>query len=259
MKTSRCIKRVFNFLLASILVASCVSPKDMTYFQDPEKIRARIDYNQDDNLRIKSGDLLTIRVSATEQEAAQPFNLTKSVVSSERLPGSVQLETYMVSNHGTIEFPVLGTIPVEGMTNFQLSERIKTDISKYVRDAIVNVRILNFKISVLGEVRSPGTFNIEDDHISLSQALGMAGDLTIYGNRKNVLIMREENGEKVNVYLDLTDSRVVSSPYYNLRQNDVVYVEPKFSKVQSSSSLGLASRYLSIASVLISLVILITK
>ena len=231
----------------------------MTYFQDPEEIRSRIDFNNDNNLRIKPGDLLTIRVSATEQEAAQPFNLTKSVVSTDRLPGSVELETYMVSNNGTIEFPVIGTMNVDGMTNFELSKKIKQEIGKYVRDAIVNVRILNFKISVLGEVRSPGTFNIEDDHLSLSKALGMAGDLTIYGNRKNVLVMREENGEKVNVYLDLTDSRVVNSPYYNLRQNDVVYVEPKFSKVQSASGLGLASRYLSIASVIISLVILITK
>ncbi len=259
MKASRCITRIIIFLLASFIVSSCVSPKEMTYFQDPEKVNSRIDFNLDDNLKIKPGDLLTIRVSATEQEAAQPFNLTKSVVSSDRLPGSVQLETYMVSNTGTIEFPIIGTIKVDGMTNFQLSDKIKSDISIYVRDAIVNVRILNFKISVLGEVKNPGTFTIEDDHINLAQALGMAGDLTIYGNRKNVLIMREENGEKINEYLDLTDARIVTSQYYNLRQRDVIYVEPKFSKVQSASSLGLASRYLSIASVIISLVILLTK
>lgn len=230
----------------------------MAYFQDPEN-RSGVNFHKDDNLKIKPDDLLTIRVSAPEQEAAQPFNLTKSIGSMERTNAQVELETYMVSKEGTVEFPVLGTLEVEGLNAFELAEKIKEEITDYVNDPIVNVRILNFQISVLGEVNSPGTFTIEDDHLSLPKALGMAGDLTIYGKRKNVLVMREENGKKVNTYLDLTDPKVVNSPYYNLRQNDVVYVEPIGPRRQAASGLGVASSYLSIASVIISLVIVVTR
>lgn len=230
----------------------------MVYFQETGS-QEKIAYNPVENLKIKPGDLLTIRVSAAEQEAAQPFNLIKSVASVDRIGGNVELETYMVSQQGTIEFPVVGTVTVTGLTNFELADRIKDEIREYVRDPIVNVRILNFQISVLGEVKTPGTFTVVDDHISLPKALGLAGDLTIFGKRDNVLIMREENGVQVNTYLDLTDPKVVSSPYFNLQQNDVVYVEPKVARVQSASTLLLTSRYLSIASVITSLVILFTQ
>lgn len=231
----------------------------MIYFQDQDQISEDIAYHQNESLEIKPGDLLTIRVTASEQEAAQPFNLVKAVISTDRINGSVQLESYMVSQKGEIDFPVIGRVKVEGLTAFELSDKIKESISEYVKDAIVNVRILNFKVSVLGEVKSPGTFTIEDDHLSLAQALGLAGDLTIYGRRDNILVMREVDGKKVTARLDLTDSRIVSSPFYSLKQNDVIYVEPKVAKVQSASTLGVASRYLSIASLVTSLVILITK
>jgi polysaccharide export outer membrane protein len=227
----------------------------MVYFQD----RQDVNFNQEENLRIKPGDLLTIRVSAPEQEAAQPFNLTKSIASIERIGSQVELETYMVSDLGNIEFPVIGTLKVEGLNNFELSEKIKKNISNYVQDPIVNVRILNFKISVLGEVKNPGTFSVEDDHLSLSKALGMAGDLTINGRRDNILIMREVDGKKTNAYLDITDSGVVNSAYYNIKQNDVIYVEPRGARRQAASGLGVVSSYLSIASVLISFVILLTR
>lgn len=259
MKTSRFLFAIAGLAIFSILSTSCVSQKDMVYFQETGKSQERVPYNPVESLTIKPGDLLTIRVSAAEQEAAQPFNLIKSVASADRIGGNIELETYMVSQQGTIEFPVVGTVTVKGLTNFELADKIKEEIQEYVRDAIVNVRILNFQISVLGEVKTPGTFNIENDHISLPKALGLAGDLTIFGKRENVLVMREENGVQVNTYLDLTDPKVVSSPYFNLRQNDVVYVEPKVARVQSASALQLTSRYLSIASVITSLVILFTR
>jgi polysaccharide biosynthesis/export protein len=214
MKTSRALKPFYGLLVMTILLTSCVSQKDMVYFQETGKSQEIVGYNPVKNLTIKPGDLLTIRVSAAEQEAAQPFNLVKSVASAERLGGNAELETYMVSQEGTIEFPVVGTIKVSGYTNFELADKIKNEIREYVRDPIVNVRILNFQISVLGEVRSPGTFSVTDDHINLSKALGMAGDLTIFGKRDNVLIMREENGKKISTYLDLTDPGVVSSPLF---------------------------------------------
>src|SRR5690606_2157521 len=122
-----------------------------------EQLRKSVDRNQGNNIEIKADDVLTIRVSAPEQEAAIPFNLTKSMASQQNLRGNVELETYLVSNEGTIQFPVVGTIKVNGLTNIQLAEKIKNEIAIYVKDPIVNVRILNFQISVLGEVHRPGT------------------------------------------------------------------------------------------------------
>ena len=257
-KTSRTLGKFFLLISCFLVATSCVSKKKMIYFQN-SKNPSTMKYFPDENIKVQVGDLLTIRVSSEEQDAAQPFNLTKSIARADRMPGVVELETYMVSSGGTIEFPVVGSIKVEGLTTFELSDKIKQEISAYVTDAIVNVRVLNFRISILGEVKNPGTFTIEDDHISLPKALGMAGDLTIFGRRDNVLVMREQNGEKVEAYLDITDENVITSPFYNLRQNDVVYIEPKVARVQSASALGVASSYLSIASVIISLVILLTQ
>ncbi|WP_010229638.1 polysaccharide biosynthesis/export family protein [Gillisia marina] len=231
----------------------------MVYFQGIEQLSKSEDRNFGNNLEIQPDDILTIRVSAPEPEAAIPFNLTKSLGSNSGMNGNVELETYLVANDGTIQFPVIGTVEVKGLTNHELAKKIKEDIEEYVKDPIVNVRILNFQISVIGEVKNPGTFSIQDDHITLTKALAMAGDLTIFGKRENILIMGEEDGKKTYAYLDLTNANIANSPHYNLRQNDVVYVEPKATRRQSAGSTGLASTYLSIASVLASLIILITR
>lgn len=231
----------------------------MVYFQNVSQLRESGERNRNDNLRIQPDDELTIRVSAPEQEAAIPFNLTKSIASQTGMGGNVELETYLVSDEGTIQFPVIGTVEVNGLTTIQLAEKIKGLITDYIKDPLVNVRILNFQISVLGEVNRPGTFSIDDDHINLSKAIAMAGDLTIFGKRENILIMGEEDGIKTYAYLNLTDANVVNSPYYNLRQNDVIYIEPKSSRRQTAGSTGIASTYLSIASVLASLVLIFTR
>lgn len=245
--------------LCILLTSSCVSRKEMVYFQEIDQLKKSEISRAGNNLEIRPDDLLTVRVSAPEQEAAIPFNLTKTIQNPDVIRGDVEPETYMVSDKGTIEFPVLGTIEVAGLTTFEVAEKIKLMITEYVRDPIVNVRVLNFQISVLGEVAKPGTFDIEDDHISLSKALAMAGDLTIFGKRENILVMGETEGEKTYAYLDLTDANVVNSPHYYLRQNDVVYVEPKATKRQTAGSTGLASTYISIASVLASIIVLITN
>lgn len=231
----------------------------MVYFQDIEQLQKSDNRRSGNNLEIQPDDVLTIRVSAPEQEAALPFNLTKSIGSQERIMGEVELETYLVTNEGTIEFPVIGTLEVDGLTNIELAKKIQNEIKEYVKDPLVNVRILNFQISVLGEVNNPGTFSIEDDHITLSKAIAMAGDLTIFGKRDNILVMGEDGDLKTYAYLDLTDASVVNSPHYNLRQNDVIYVEPRGTRRQSAGSTGLAATYLSIASVLASLIILFTN
>ena len=215
------------------------------------------------NLKIQPNDLLTITVSAANIEAVQPFNLP--VTSAPRVgePGSVggnmQLQTYLVDSDGNIEFPVLGTVHVSGLTRQELVEKLKQEISKYVQNPIVNIKIINFQVTVLGEVNRPGTFTVPDERLSLSKALGLAGDLTIYGRRDNVMILREIGDTKEYSYVDLTQSDFLNSPYYYLQQNDVVYVEPNSAQMQGASYNRNASVYISIASVLISLIVVIAR
>ncbi len=256
MKTSRLLKILMIANVFLLLCSSCVSRQEIVYFQNELD---NVNYDLDKNVKIRPNDQLTIRVSTPEPEAALPFNLTTSVGSDANSGGNTELETYMVAEDGTIEFPVLGTIEVEGLNTFELSKKMRDAISIYVKDAIVNVRVLNFKISVLGEVKNPGTFIIQDDYISLPQALGLAGDMTIFGKRENIMVVREIGGKKTKAYLDLTDFETVSSPYFNLIQNDIVYVEPKGTKRQSASVLNNAGSYIAIMSFLISTIILVTN
>ncbi|GHA46154.1 polysaccharide biosynthesis protein [Salinimicrobium marinum] len=214
------------------------------------------------NLKIQPNDLLTITVSAANIEAVQPFNLP--VTSAPRIgdmgiQGNMQLQSYLVDSDGNIEFPVLGTVHVAGLTRQELVEKFKTEISRYVQNPIINIKLVNFQVTVLGEVNRPGTFTVPDERISLSKALGMAGDLTIYGRRDNIMILRETGDTKEYEYVDLTQSDFLNSEYYYLHQNDVVYIEPNQAQMQGASYNRNASVYISIASVLISLAILLTN
>lgn len=252
--------------ISLFLITSCVSRKEIVYFQGLDKVQVVMEKNQKSGLEIKSNDLLTISVSAPEQEAALPFNLPVigvpqggTEIGGLSVNGRQQLQTYLVDSDGDIEFPVLGTLKVTGLNRQQLTAKLKTQIREYVKDPIVNVRIVNFQVSVLGEVARPGTFDIRDEYLSLPKALGFAGDLTIYGRRDNVLVMREQDGKKIHKYLDLTDPDITNSPFYYLQQNDVIYVEPNGAQMQSASYNRNAGVYISIASVLISLAVLITN
>lgn len=252
------------FLLAALsllLTTSCVSRKKIAYFQDLPELKAEVDLAKS-NLEIQPNDLLTITVSAANIEAVQPFNLP--VTSAPRLgsggvTGAAELQSYLVDSDGNIEFPVLGTVHVAGLTRQELVEKMKKEISQYVQNPIVNIKIVNFQVTVLGEVNRPGTFTVPDERISLPKALGLAGDLTIYGQRDNVLVMRETGGKTEYKYIDLTSSDFINSPYYYLQQNDVVYVEPNKAQRQGASYNRNASVYISIASVLISLIVVIFR
>ncbi|MFC6860090.1 polysaccharide biosynthesis/export family protein [Zunongwangia atlantica] len=257
-------KFIFSLFLLALL-SSCVSREEMVYFHNLEQFEGMENVSNFDNLEIKPNDQLIITVSAKEAEAAVPFNLPfvgRSLGSQNGLQvgGTPSFQNYLVNAEGEIQFPVLGTIRVAGMNRKELSQHFENLISDYVKDPIVNVKISNFQVTVLGEVRQPGTFPIQDEYLSLPKALGLAGDLTVYGKRKNILIVREtENGEKRHAYLDLTDANIVNSPFYYLQQNDIVYVEPNGPQIQSSSYNRNASVYISIASVLVSVAILLTR
>ncbi|MAJ37327.1 MAG: sugar transporter [Flavobacteriaceae bacterium] len=266
------IKNLISLFIFSVLLSSCgVSKSEIVYFQNlqlqnTENTSSISSSEMPKNLSIRSNDLLSITVSALEQAAAAPFNLTILGTRTGLAASEIQfnqnqqaLQNYLVDSEGNIEFPILGTVPVAGLSRQELQSVLKIKISEYVQDPIVNVRILNFQVSVLGEVKNPGTYDVGDEYLTLPQALGLAGDLTIFGERQNVLVIRQaENNTKHYKYLDLTDSNTLSSPFYMLRQNDVIYVEPKSNYLRASYTRN-SQVYISILSALISLTILITR
>lgn len=223
-------------LLAISLATSCASRKDLIYFQDEPLSDGYLD-STPEQLIYKPDDILTINVSAADPVVAQPFNLAMVSVSDDLVNASnnQRMQTYLVDHNGNIEFPVLGTLHIAGMTRIELTNMLKEKISEYAKDPIINIRLVNFTITVIGEVADPGTFTVQDERITLLEALGLANDLTIFGKRKNVLLIREVDGRKRFAKIDLTSVSAVSSPLYYLQQNDVIVVEPNNAKVRSSS------------------------
>lgn len=227
-------------ILTTIISSSCVSRKNIVYFQE-EPLEAGLNLASPEQVIYKTDDLLTINVSAFVQETVAPFNLTVAAPmntnnnNSGAIQGNLQLQTYLVDYNGNIDFPVLGTIRVAGLTRTELTTYLTKRISEYANEPIINVRLTNFTIIVLGEVRNPGTFTIQRERITLIEALGLAGDLTIFGKRQNVRLIREVNGRKKFTDIDLTSINTVNSPVYYLQQNDVLYVEPNKARMRSST------------------------
>jgi polysaccharide export outer membrane protein len=227
--------------------ASCTSSKKILYFnniQDTVLTQQQYDFEP----VIQKSDLLNISVSSVNPEANIFFNTPNlltapSVVntgSANNVPtagNSQPIMGYLVNPDGDIRFPVLGSIKAEGLTRKLLEERIAQELvdKKLLVDPIVTVRFLNFKVTVLGEVARPTTINVANEKISILEALGLAGDLTIYGKRENVLLIREQGGKKIIHRIDLTSQNILTSPYYYLRTNDVVYVEPNNARIANSS------------------------
>lgn len=230
------IKMPIMAILILVCITSCASRKDLVYFQDqPLSGSNKIDINTD--LVYNANDLLVINVSALEPEAARPFNLQAVAYNAEvvEAQGTLKMQTYLIDSRGEIEYPVLGTLKIGGLTRTQATDYLKERLSEYIKNPIVNIRLANFRITVIGEVNRPGTFTIQDERISIIEALGLAGDLTIYGRRDNIFLIRDINGEKRFSKLDLTSINIVNSPVYYLAQNDIIAVEPNKSKVRSST------------------------
>lgn len=220
------------------LCASCVNVKKAIYFNNiPDStIRATIQ-----NLEpvIQKNDLLSISVSSLNITASEVFNTPNIITihSSTATGGSAVASGYLVDQDGYIKFPILGNIKGAGFTKKALAENITQRLieSKQLLDPIVNVRYLNYKVTVLGEVARPTVLNVPNEKITLLEALGLAGDLTLYARRDNVMILRDEEGNKVIKRLNLQSSEILTSPYFYLKSNDVVYVEPTKSRVASTA------------------------
>jgi polysaccharide export outer membrane protein len=210
----------------------------MVYFQDGPMLNTEIN-NMETELIFQANDLITIDINGADTETIQPFRLPPVTFEPNMSPlnvqGALRVQAYLIDVNGNIDFPVLGTLKIAGMTSSQTVTFFKEKLSIYVKDPIVNIRLANFTISVLGEVNRPGVYNIQDERVSLSEALGLAGDLTNNGKRENIFLIREMNGKKRFAKLDLTSVNIVNSPLYYLAQNDVIYVEPNNAKVRSST------------------------
>ena len=256
------MKRVFRVcvvtLTAVATLSSCVSNKDMIYFQGIDEIYSNPKViNTDYGLTIQTDDELAISVTSKDKELISPFN-NATVINSGAGWGtgggtSTSMTYFYVDKDGTINFPILGKQKVAGKTIEQVSNEIQAQLrAQYIGDAVVTTKIMSFKVTVMGDVSSPGTQTYTGQRLTVMEALGMAGDLTNTAVRKNVLVMREENGKRVTHRIDLTDpNSVFESPVYYLQQNDLVYVEGnKSNKVKGTTTYT----YLTVTGTLLSLV-----
>jgi polysaccharide export outer membrane protein len=246
-----------RFLVFSIIglmiFSSCGSKKEIVYFQDAADYETIVSDNSHNN-KFKIDDVIGIHVSTLDPEPSIPFNLFRGA--SE---GGIRAEQidYIIDKNGEIDFPVIGNIKLVGLSPEETKTLLVEKLVPYLKDPIINIRLRNFSVTVLGEVNRPGTYFVNGEQITVLEALGLANDLSIKGKRDNVLVIRDFNGTKVYTRIDLTKKESLNSPVYYLTQNDVVYVEPNKSAITASALDNRASILVSIASLLITSTVLI--
>ncbi|NEM97259.1 polysaccharide biosynthesis/export family protein [Pontibacter burrus] len=248
-----------------IYLTSC-TPRNLAYFSDLQQQTEKAEEIKNSRIpKIQPDDILSITVTSISPEANAIFNRGEVVETSNAIPNynnagntppsNLYREGYLVNEDGYVNFPVLGKIKVAGLTNSEATEKFTSELNAHVKDPIVNIRHLNFKVTVVGEVNRPSTFTIPTQKLNILEALGMAGDMTAFGKRENVLVIREVDGVRKMIRLNLNSSEVLNSPYFYLQQNDVVYVEPdRMKEVQASAntrSLSIIAAAASIASIFI--------
>jgi len=267
------VKKVIPFFIVLILLTGCNMSKKIVYVQNAGSPVSYADTTKSKipDPKLKVGDLLVITVNANTPEAAQPFNLplvpnqgltnydpSATTISSGSSGGSLQ--NYLIDTNGEITFPIIGKIKAVGMTKTALSDFIKDKIHPFYikEDPIISIRYANYKVSVLGEVARPSVYTIQNEKINIFEAIALAGDLTIYGERDNVLLIREnDNGKRETLRLDLRDERLINSAYYYLQQNDVLYIQPNKPKSRASGLSTAETVSISVVGTLISLASLI--
>ncbi|WP_396187481.1 polysaccharide biosynthesis/export family protein [Flavobacterium sp.] len=255
------VKKTIPFLLI-LLAFSCKPREELVYYQNIDGLAAADKLNSYE-IKIQPDDLLMIIVSAEDPESALPFNLTTISVPTpgpagvNNFVGQQSIQNYLVDTNGIIDFPVLGKLKVGGLSRSEVTKILEDKIAKYIKNPIITIRLTNFKVSVQGEVTVPGTFSVNSDRITLIEAISMAKDLTIYGKRDNILIIREVNGVKSYNRVDLTKADFINSPFYYLAQNDVVYVEPNKVRINGAAVGANTGVIISITSLVITLITLI--
>ena len=264
-------KNIFVLLinLVFILLNSCTSKKKLDYLQNIESVALEAS-TKNAISTIQPNDQLVIMVTAKDMDVVKPFNqnFSSGQILQYSLPSGNALSqnqtstsgpTYMVDSQGNIEFPVIGKINTENKSTEELRDILKKEISKYVLNPQVSVKNTNYKITVLGEVNRPGTYNIPEAQTTVLEVLGLAGDLTIYGNREDILVLRNIDGTMTKERIDLTKADFINSPYFYLKQNDVIIVSPNETKQKTSRLDPNAGIYISVASIVVTILALIFK
>jgi polysaccharide export outer membrane protein len=257
------LSKFFNMIIHRTVVlvmmfclASCASKKDVYYFQD---IDDRALENSFKFLNIQPGDILDIQIKALNPESVLIFQRQSALMPQQVQLQNRAIEGYLVGEDGNINLPIIGAVATSEKTTNSLATELQAALSPYIKNPSVNIRLLNFRVSVLGEVARPGTFTVLEERISIPQALGLAGDLTINGDRNHVLLLRNQDGQKLNQVIDLTKSEFLQSEFYFLKQNDIIYIRPNNARVKSSGLVGNASTLVSVLSLAVSLFIVITR
>lgn len=254
------MKNILLLITALFILNSCATKKEILYFQDSEHYnKTPISYTRP---TIQPNDILKITVRALVEELARPYNRTP--VGNSQSGGSTEmmkLEGYLVSENNTINFPQLGKIYTKDKTTQQLEEELTRllEDGDHLKNPTVNVRLINAKVTILGEVSGPGTYDFAEESITLLQALGLAGDLTINGKREDILVVRETDGVYNTAHVDLTSAQLLTSPYYLIKPNDVIMVNPNGPKIKSSGFVGNVGTFISVFSIVLSTVLLITR
>lgn len=256
------ILKLLPVMLTMALMVGCTAYKSVPYLQNVDQVELEKKPLYD--AKIMPKDLLTITVNTTDPEAAAPFNLTVQTTLNNQTRSSYSqpsLMMYLVDNEGMIDFPVLGRLKVGDLTKTEAEELIRQELKPYLKEIpIVNVRMSNYKISVLGEVARPGTFNVSNEKVNIFEALALAGDMTVWGVREDVKLIREDsNGERQVVSLNMNDANIINSDYYYLQQNDVVYVTPNKVKARNSDIGSATSLWFTAGSMLVSVASLIVN
>lgn len=257
--------KVFLLILIPLFLVGCSSYKKSVYLRNDEVLEMVEQQNPQYEYRVMPKDELTITVSTSDPASSVPFyrkiGQSKEQSSMSQGMNNAKLLDYLVDNDGYIDYPVLGKLYVVGLTTRECEALIRRELKQYLNEVPnVTVRTSNYKISVLGEVKNPGTYTISDERITIFQALALAGDMTLFSVRDDVLLLREDSaGKRQVIHLDLTQADVALSPHYYLKQNDIVYVKPTKARVRSNTLSNNSSVWislLSLASTIASLIII---
>jgi polysaccharide export outer membrane protein len=252
------IKYIYSFILGVYLLislTSCATKKDLIYFN--QSVPKNQDSFQWSEIYIQPNDILSVKITVDVPELAVPYNIASTQQNGAQ-GASAQLQGYLVANDGTINIPILGVQKVSGLSFVQAEQQIQKALVEkgFLKNPIVICRLLNAKVTILGQVNAPGTYTFYENSLTLLQALGLSGDLNINGLRK-ISIIRTENGKQTYGTIDLTKSDWFNSPYYFIKPNDVIIVDPNTAKVKSAGIINNPGNFISILSVVLSSIILI--
>ncbi len=268
LKKNMKIRSILLLLVATLAIVSCRTRNDINYLQDVDKAATETAIRMENNT-LQPGDQLVINIMAKDLDVVKPFNQNYSsgqILQNPQLTGNVSPTsptasgpTYIIDQNGEIDFPVLGKLETRGLTVEQFKNNLYNKITRYIKEPTVSVKLNNFRVSVMGEVARPGEYVVADGQTTLMKALALAGDLTMYGMRDNILLVRTVDGKMEKVRVDLTRSDFMDSPYYNLKQGDVIYVSANKTKEKTSRLDPNMPIYISVASIVVTILALVFK